>query len=217
MIQLAKDEGTITWGHAPATAMPNATRRPPLTQLRAQLLVTIGRYLGKAQQQEVRDGISELEIQKLAYFLQVLGARQRLSFARGRYGPYSDRLRQVLDSLEGHYLVGFGDHSARVTELVPINPTNDALDQAQAELDRHPADGRRLAALLALVDGFETPYSLELLATVHFAAVQEPPSADPAVLADRVAAWNLRKARLFTEGHVHLAACRLAERGLLPA
>jgi O-acetyl-ADP-ribose deacetylase (regulator of RNase III) len=203
-------------GTPPATAMPNATRRPALTPLRAQLLVSVGRYLEQARLQEVRDGISELEIQKLAYFLQVLGAPLRLPFVRGRYGPYSDRLSHVLDSLEGHYLIGFGDRSARVTELAPINPTGGALDEAQAVVDRHPADVGRLAALLALIDGFETPYSLELLATVHFAASQQPATAAPAALADRVAAWSLRKARLFTEDHVRLAARRLSEHGLLP-
>jgi O-acetyl-ADP-ribose deacetylase (regulator of RNase III) len=202
-------------GTPPAASMPNATTRPALTPLRAQLLVAIGRYLDRARLQEVRDGISELEIQKLAYFLQALGAPLRLTFARGRYGPYSEQLGHVLDSLEGHYLMGFGDRSARVTELVPINPTSDAVEEAQAELNQHPADVDRHAALLALVEGFETPYSLELLATVHFAASQEPVTADPAVLAERVVAWSLRKARLFTEEHVHLAARRLAEHELL--
>ncbi len=150
---------------APAPAsMPNATRRPRLTALRAQ-----------------------------------------------------DRLGHVLDTLEGHYLTGFGDRSARVTELAPINPTAGAVEEAQAELDLHPDDAERVSALLALVDGFETPYSLELLATVHFAASQPPVSGDPKVLADRVAAWSLRKARLFTVEHVHLAARRLAEHELLPA
>jgi len=202
-------------GAPPPAAMPHATPRPAMTPLRAQLLVAIGRYLERARLLEVREGISELEIQKLAYFLQSLGAPLRLTFDRGRYGPYSDQLGHVLDSLEGHYLTGYGDRSARVTELVPINPMDGALDEAQAELDRHPADIDRLAALLALVDGFETPYSLELLGTVHFAASQEPMTADPAVLADRVAAWSLRKARLFTEEHVRLATRRLAECGLV--
>jgi O-acetyl-ADP-ribose deacetylase (regulator of RNase III) len=202
---------------APTPAsMPNATRRPRLTPLRAQLLVAIGRYLERARLQEVRDGISELEIQKLAYFLQTLGAPLRLTFVRGRYGPYAEPLGHVLDSMEGHYLTGLGDRSARVNELVPIGPADGAFEAAQAELDQHPADVTRVDALLALVDGFETPYSVELLATVHFAAVQPPPTADPAALADRVAAWSLRKARLFTEAHVHVAARRLAEHDLLP-
>jgi hypothetical protein len=67
------------------------------------------------------------------------------------------------------------------------------------------------------VDGFETPYSLELLATVHFASCHEPGTADPLALADRVASWSLRKARLFTPRHVAVAAGRLAEIDLLPA
>jgi O-acetyl-ADP-ribose deacetylase (regulator of RNase III) len=203
---------------APAPAsMPIATARPRLTPLRAQLLVAIDRYLIRARLQEVRDGISELEIQKLAYFLQVLGAPLRLSFARGRYGPYSDTLSHVLAELEGHFLTGFGDRSARVTELMPINLADRAAEEAGWEVDRNAEDAGRIAALLDLVDGFEMPYSLELLATVHFAAYQEPPAGDPGVLADRVAGWSLRKVRLFTEEHVRLAAARLVEHDLVPA
>ena len=74
-----------------------------------------------------------------------------------------------------------------------------------------------MTSLLRLVDGFETPYSLELLATVHFASGHRPETADPRALADRVASWSLRKARMFTAKHVALAARRLAELRLLPA
>lgn len=196
--------------------MPNATARPPLTPPTAMLLVLISLYLDRARHQEVRDGISELEIHKLAYFLQLVGAPLRLEFTRGHYGPYAHRLSGVLDRLEGHYLVGTGDRSARVTELAPINPTPGSVDAARQLLDTAPEDRARVDAVLDLVDGFETPYSLELLGTVHFAAVQPPPTADPAALAERVAAWSLRKARLFTEEHVGIAAARLAEHRLLP-
>jgi O-acetyl-ADP-ribose deacetylase (regulator of RNase III) len=203
-------------GAPPATSMPNATARPRLTPLRALLLVTIGRYLERARMQEVREGVSELEIQKLAYFLKTLGADYPLQFARGRYGPYADKLSHVLNTLEGHYLAGYGDHTARVTELVPITPTAGSLDEAEFIVRAHPDDAARIDRLLELVDGFETPYSLELLATVHFAATQPPTSTDPHVLGNRVTSWNLRKARLFTSDHVRIAAERLAERELLP-
>ncbi len=198
------------------SAMPNATQRPRLTVARAQLLVLIARYLRRASVQEARSGISELEIQKLAYFLQVLGAPLRLSFERGLYGPYAAGLAHVLDALEGHYLVGSGDRTARVTELAPINPTPGAVEAAERVVNQEPDAERRIDALLKLVDGFETPYSLELLATVHFAAIQRSPTADPIQLSARVAAWSLRKARLFTEPHVAIAAARLAEHRLLP-
>jgi hypothetical protein len=196
--------------------MPNATRKPPLTPSRALLIVAIGRYLARARQQEVRSGISELEIQKLVYFLQLLGGAFPLPFAPGRYGPYAEKLPHVLDLLEGHYLSGFGDHSARVTELVPITPLDAALAEAESVVEGQPEDLERLERLLALVDGFETPYSLELLATVQFAATQSPATADAEAIGERVAAWSLRKARLFTQHHVQVAAERLGEQGLLP-
>jgi hypothetical protein len=197
-------------------AMPNATPRPTLTPSRALLLVAVARYLGRARLQEVRDGISELEIQKLAYFLQVLGAPLKLTFVRGTYGPYALGLSHMLDTLEGHHLTGLGDRSAKVTDFAPINPVPDSVDSAAELLDHDSDDSHRLDALLSLLDGFETPYSLELLATVHFASVHEPETAEPSELADRVVSWSLRKARMFTEKHVQVAASRLAEQHLLP-
>jgi O-acetyl-ADP-ribose deacetylase (regulator of RNase III) len=199
------------------TSMPNATSRPRLTPLRALLMVAIGRYQDRARTQEARDGISELEIQKVAYFLKAFGADYPLKFTQGKYGPYAETLPHVLNTLEGHYLTGYGDRTARVTELVPITPTTGGLSDAESIMRTHPEDAARVDRLLDLVDGFETPYSMELLATVHFASTQPPTSTDPAILADRVAGWNRRKARLFTYEHVQVAARQLAERDLLPS
>lgn len=204
-------------GAPPPAAMPNATPRPPLNQTRALLLTAISRYMGRARLQEVREGISELEIQKLAYFLQVFGAPMRLTFVRGTFGPYAPALSRTLDSLEGHHLTGLGDRSARVTEFAPINLILDSVDAAERLVNDHPADLQRLTSLLELLEGFETPYSLELLATVHFASGHEPKTAEPADLADRVVSWSLRKARMFTAKHVELASTRLADQQLLPA
>lgn len=197
-------------------AMPNATAAPALTTNRALLIDAISRYLARARLQEVREGVSELEIQKIAYLLQLLGAPLKLTFTRGHYGPYSADLSHDLNRLEGHYLSGLGDRSAHVTQLAPIVATEGATAAASSLLAAHPDNRERIDAMLNLVAGFETPYSLELLATTHFAAVQEPPTGDPAKLADRVAGWSLRKARLFTEAHVRIAAERLAENDLLP-
>jgi O-acetyl-ADP-ribose deacetylase (regulator of RNase III) len=202
-------------GAPSAEAKPNAMPRPPLNQPRALLLTTISRYLERARLQEVRDGISELEIQKLAYFLQLFGAPMGLSFVRGTYGPYAPALNHMLDLLEGHHLTGLGDRSAKVTELTPINTVAASVEEAERLVEEKSADRQRVDSLLDVVEGFETPYSLELLATVHFASRHEPETADPAALAERVASWSLRKARMFTSKHVALAAHRLAAKGLL--
>jgi O-acetyl-ADP-ribose deacetylase (regulator of RNase III) len=203
-------------GAPPAESMPNSMRPPRISPTRALLLLAITRYLARARLQEVRDGISELEIQKLAYFLQVLGAPLRLTFVRGRYGPYAPALGRTLEAMEAHYLTGLGDRSAKVTEFVPINPVSEHTDAAERIVGADPAALRRLSALLDLVEDFETPYSLELLATVHFAARHDPPTADPGLLAERVASWSLRKARMFTPRHVQVAAARLSDSRLMP-
>ncbi|WP_433082403.1 type II toxin-antitoxin system antitoxin DNA ADP-ribosyl glycohydrolase DarG [Dactylosporangium sp. CA-052675] len=202
-------------GAPPPRLMPDATPRPPLTPLRALLLTAIATYLERARLQEVRDGISELEIQKLAYLLQTAGVPYRLSFVPGRYGPYSPDLSRLLTMLEGHHLTGLGDRSARVTELAPINPETRSLEEGAALIGAQPEHLDRLNTVLSLIEGFETPYSLELLATVHFAAIQPPATADFETLKQRVASWSLRKARLFTDAHIRLAADRLADHGFL--
>jgi hypothetical protein len=66
----------------------------------------------------------------------------------------------------------------------------------------------------ALIDGFETPYGLELLATTHWVAVHDG-ARDPSTAAQLVRQWSPRKARLFTDEHVAVAWQRLEEGGWL--
>jgi hypothetical protein len=53
-------------------------------------------------------------------------------------------------TLEGHYLAGYGDHTTRVTELVPITPTAGSLDEAESIVRAHPDDAARIDRLLEL-------------------------------------------------------------------
>ncbi|WP_230858156.1 hypothetical protein [Actinoplanes aureus] len=112
-------------------------------------------------------------------------------------------------------MTGLGDRSSRVTELAPITPTSGTREAIAKLIERHSDHQAQLEAVLDLIEGFETPYSLELLATVHWASVQSPPTADLTELTERVAQWSLRKARLFTDRHIQLAAQRLSEYQLL--
>jgi O-acetyl-ADP-ribose deacetylase (regulator of RNase III) len=196
--------------------MPVGGIAPPMTSGRAVLLTAIDRYLTRAAATEPREGVTELEIQKIAYFLEVLGQPLRLAFARGRYGPYAEALHHVLQAMEGHYLVGYGDRTSKVVEMRPIRLTPDASAVASAWLEANePAAHARIEGLMRLVDGYETPYSVELLATVHFAAKQMPPATEITQLVDRVRAWSGRKARLFTADHISMAVERLHAEALI--
>lgn len=202
-------------GAPPAAAMPVGTARPVLTRGRAMLLVAMDRYLAQANTLESRSGVSELEIQKLAYFLQLVGVPLGLRFDRGRYGPYAKALHPVLQEMEGHQIVGYGDRTAPVLDLQPIQVTPDGLVEARADLAADLGAVEQVDQVMGLLEGFETPYSVELLATVHFASRHGAAASDDRSLSDVVASWSLRKARLFTDDHVRVAADRLRERALL--
>jgi hypothetical protein len=135
------------------------------------------------------------------YFMQEAGEALRLKYAKAAYGPYAENLRQVLSVIEGHFISGYldgGDAPDKLLELVP-----GAVDEAQAFLDRSPATRERFDRVTKLVEGFETPFGLELLATVHWVAAREG-AATPEQAIASVYSWNARK-RQFSERQIRLA------------
>lgn len=191
-----------------AAEMPNATGRPSMSVGRAALVTLLDRYSRLAL------GATPIEVQKLMYFLQVLGEPLQLKYAKNLYGPYADNLRHVLNAVEGHYLTGFGDGSARVLEAESIRILPGATDAADEVLADHPATTERIDQVMVIIDGFESMYGMELLATVHWVATRNPDAAaDWRRAAAIVHEWTPRKKRMFTEDHIHVAWTTLRERG----
>ena len=191
----------------PAKAMEVHTPRPTMTLGRAAILKAIDTY------RDLNYGLSKIEVQKLGYFLQVAGHDLNLKFDKHLYGPYSEQLRHALNKMEGHFIVGLGDGSVESE----IEPEADALHEADAFLAQvmDLAFEKRLARLKALIDGFQTPYGMELLSTVHWVAQHEHgvDSVDTALQAIRN--WNERKRRLMQPAHVQAAWDRLDCQGWL--
>jgi O-acetyl-ADP-ribose deacetylase (regulator of RNase III) len=77
-------------GAPEAEQMHVATKRPNMTPGRAALLGVLDTYALPGYR------LTMLEIQKLAYFLQVAGEPLRLEFTKGSYGPYTEVLHHVL-------------------------------------------------------------------------------------------------------------------------
>ena len=186
-----------------------ATQRIQMSRTRALVLMLMGRYGGKRELIEPwldTRGVSHLEVQKLMYFAEVLAPVLELSFQPGRYGPYSDKVRLVLQGMEGRYTSGFGDGSASALSLDPIQVTA----EGERELARYLASdaGREVddlaARVLTLTDGYEDPYGVELLASTWYVAHTQP-SQDPAAIAQGVRSWTKRKGKIFTDQHVSAA------------
>ncbi len=193
-------------GGVPVELAGNKGREAPrMTPGRAALVGLMNCYLRGLAQPDV----SLLEVHKLLYFLQNAGQPLRLNYVRGHYGPYAENLRHVLQHVEGHLIRGYkdgGDEPGKALELVP-----GATKEAKAFIDGDQELRRRFERVVQVVAGFETPFGLELLATVHMVLAQSPNLPDNELEAE-VYAWNNRK-RQFSPEQLRIARRRLQELG----
>lgn len=178
---------------------------PNMTAPRAALVALMDRYLLGL----LDPFVTLLEVHKLMYFMQAAGEPLKLRFAKGRYGPYAENLRHVLNAMEGYLISGYADGvdaPDRQLELVP-----GAADDATAFLESHPNTHDRFNRVTALVEGFESSFGLELLSTVHWVVSKEQTQTFDNVV-QRTYAWNPRK-RQFSERQLKIAFDVLAGKG----
>jgi O-acetyl-ADP-ribose deacetylase (regulator of RNase III) len=164
-----------------------------------------------------------LEVQKLGWFLEraieSLGVEDPLTlhFQADKYGPYSDRLRHLLDALDGTYL----HCHKRLSDALPTDTIwFDESRRKYVELFLQQEDSGFLNEVLDFTEqrigGFESPLGMELLATVDWLIARE--HVDPTISSVRSALKNWpageaaaeRKLRLFDERLIGLALEQLA-------
>lgn len=182
---------------------------PKMTGGRAALIVLMNRYLGGLMDPFV----TLLEVHKLLYFMQEAGQPLRLKYSKALYGPYAENLRHVLRTVEGHLVSGYadgGDSPDKQLELVP-----GAVSDAQAFLRDDRGTKARFDRVADLVEGFESPFGLELLATVHWVATREGAQVANEAIA-KTYEWGERKHR-FSERQIRIAFDVLTAKGWLPA
>lgn len=182
---------------------------PTMSPGRAALVALVDRYL----RGQMDPFITLLELHKLMYFMQEAGEPLRLRYVKHAYGPYAENLRHVMRAVEGHLLAGYadgGDAPGKQIELVP-----GAVKDAEQFLAGKEGTLSHLQRVSRLVEGFETPFGLELLATVHWVAVREGAVDDEDVVS-KVYAWNSRKRR-FSKRQVYIALQTLRDQGWLTA
>jgi O-acetyl-ADP-ribose deacetylase (regulator of RNase III) len=194
-------------GAPKAEEMVKEQRAPAMTPGRAVLVELMSRYLAAVMD----PFITLLEIHKLMYFMQEAGENLRLKYEKATYGPYAKNLRHVLSLVEGHFISGHGDAEddpERPIELLP-----GVTESASAFIESHPGTQARFDRVAMLIHGFETPYGMELLATVHWVCTREGAKfADDAI--KLTYAWNERK-KNFDRRQIALARDVLAGQGWL--
>ncbi len=185
----------------------HSTNVPKMTAGRAALVGLMHGYL---------DGLLDpfvtlLEVHKLMYFMQAAGEPLRLNFTKGHYGPYAENLRHVLNTIEGHLVSGYangGDAPNKQLNLVP-----GALEDANAFLKDKAGTKAHFEKVCDLVEGFESPFGLELLSTVHWIASREQVQSMDDVVR-KIYAWKNRK-KQFSQRQIELAIDVLSRKGWL--
>lgn len=168
---------------------------------------------------------SLLEVQKLAWFLERslkhLGLRNdlKLNFGAHRYGPFAPNLNHLLNSLDGSYLRS----DKRIADAGPLDVIG--FDDARKELVQGylKSEAKDVVPALELasrvIDGFESPFGMELLASVDWLLSREGVAPEvPALLqglanwpADGAAGAGKRKSEIFDERSVRIALQRLLD------
>ncbi len=178
---------------------------PKMTPGRAALIELVHSYLGGL----LDPFITLLEVHKLMYFLQESGQQLRLNYTKSIYGPYAKNLRHVLNTIEGYFLSGYadgGDNPNKELKLVP-----GAYDDATKFLQTHNDTTRHYDRVTDLVEGFESPFGLELLSTVHWIVKKDGKAHTTQEVIDQTYRWNDRK-KQFTTRQIKLALSVLAKK-----
>jgi O-acetyl-ADP-ribose deacetylase (regulator of RNase III) len=205
--------------YEPTTEYQNVTKSvgvEKLTPARALIAELVRRYwiLGIE--------CSMLEIQKLAWFLEreiVSGGLPNeldLQFVAHRYGPYADRLKHLIDYLDGSYLRA----EVRIPDAKPgdVIAFNDAKKDFVALYLKSEA-ARYLPALERVsnrIDGFQSPLGMELLATTDWLIAREHRRPELDDIKAGLRSWpggndaGARKLQLFNDHMLQLAIERLS-------
>lgn len=206
--------------YEPVSTYQNAPKRAgveELTPARALIAELVRRYSVLGLE------CTNLEVQKLAWFLhRMLGALRlsdplNLEFVANKYGPYADRLRHLLNGLDGSYL----HCEKRLADAGPFEPIwfEDSKRDSVAAYLTSEAARQYLPALertAEIIDGFESPLGMELLATVDWLLFEKKCEPTIAGIRRGLQRWPggrtaaKRKLDLFDDRLLQLALARLA-------
>ncbi len=172
-----------------------------LTPARAMLLTSLRNY------QVLGYSINLLVIQKIAYFIQRFGEPLNLKYEKGYFGPYSHRLQHLAKYLNGYFL-NFKHEATKPS--TPVYLRNMDKVEVYNKENLTYKQNNRLKEVQSLIEGFESPYGLELLATVDF-IYQEEKIEDTNKIIEVIGNWTNRKKKLMRPFHIKVAHQRLKE------
>ena len=147
----------------------------------------------------VRSGefVSEFSSEKVCYFLQKFGAKKyfKLSYEPYFYGPYSGKVRFILNVLNGSYIMGYSDMNKKPFE--PLTLVGDGYDTVLNYIKERPELMKIAQKTITFLDGFYSEFALELLSSIDYISDQKQ-TFDLDAISTGLNEWNDRKRSLFS-------------------
>lgn len=148
----------------------------------------------------VRNGehVSEFSCEKVCYFLQKFGAKDifNLTYTPQYYGPYSGKVRYVLNALNGSYISGYSDMSKRPFDSLFL--ISDTYDEIKTIVESSDELSRIANKTTRFLTGYYSDFGLELLSSTDYLMTQHQTTSVDFIY-DRLKEWNHRKSKLFSD------------------
>jgi O-acetyl-ADP-ribose deacetylase (regulator of RNase III) len=176
-------------------AAQGSDKETKLTPARAMMLYLLFYYEALGEQ------ASLFAANKLSYFLQQFGEKQlKLRFVR----PYSSQVDHLMYALNGKYLSGLEQRSAKAFDPLRLNYA--ALEEVQQFLQSqlNPSEQDRIRRVAEFIDGFASPLALEALASVY-SILEEYPDWNEDQVFGQIQEWSARKKNIFSRPQIDAA------------
>jgi len=165
--------------------------RVKLTDARALLLYVIYDLVKNGEY------VSEFSSEKVCYFLQRFGAKKyfKLAFEPNFYGPYSGKVRFVLNAINGSYLMGYSDMNKKPFEPLTLIP--DAYETVKNHVESNSELFIIANKTTVFLRGFYSDFALELLSSIDYITTTEN-TLDRQTISKGLEKWSDRKRTLFS-------------------
>ncbi len=165
--------------------------RTKLTDARALLLYTLYDLVKHGEY------VSEFSSEKVCYFLQKFGATKyfNLQFEPKFYGPYSGKVRFVLNALNGSYIMGYSDMNKKPFDPLTLVP--DAYQTVKKYVESNNDLLEIANKTIIFLNGFYSDFALELLSSIDYLSIKEN-TVDRQMISLKLEKWSDRKRTMFS-------------------
>ena len=159
--------------------------------------------------------VSEFSSEKVCYFLQRFGARKyfRLHYKPYFYGPYSGKVRYLLNTLNGSYIMGYSGMNKKPFD--PLTLVADGFEDVKNFVEANEELFIIARNTTRFLSGFYSDFSLELLSSVDY-IISKHHSYDKEFIKKKLSEWNDRKRSLFNnDRYIEIVIAHIKENDLM--